>query len=312
MLGGWFTDKTHATSSRKHMVHNDENIVTTQSESSFTSPPSQQDSIRYSGSEQNKLDKSPIPSTPHDAIVNEMNEKIREIELASPSRPMSSVDPGRGDENSHSAGTRSRLADVVYDPFTGQNIGNYVPGDYPESEDDLWTHLKRIRDLQSQIAMMHSQMEGLGTTDRTLRVEQSIGDDEAMNFEEDAKEAKKEEFQKLADRFSGRKDAIDAIMNKVSLKEAIARYCTELSEPGQLEKLSHAINDFHSTREPVFRLGSRRSTLSEQEPGRGKTTLSVGPKVDKREPPLTPTRILHDDISLKETPESMARSLEPT
>lgn len=222
MFGGWFTDRTHATNSRKNVVHNDENIVTTQSESSFTSPPSQQDSIRYSGSEQNELDKSPILSTPHDAIVNEMNEKIREIELASPSRPMPSVDPGRDGENSHPAGehtrTRSRLADNVYDPFTGQSIGNYVPGDYPESEDDLWTHLKRIRDLQSQIAMMHSQMEGLGTNDRSLRVEQSIGDDEAMNFEEDAKEAKKEEFQKLADRFSGRKDAIDAIMNKVSLK----------------------------------------------------------------------------------------------
>lgn len=220
MLGGWFADRTHATDSRKGTVHNDENIVTTQSESSITSLPSQDDSIPYAGSEQNKLDKSPVLSTPHDTIVSEMNEKIREIELGSPSRPMPSVDPERDDGNSQPAGehtrTRTRMADNVYDLFTGHSMGNYVPGEYPESEDDLWTHLKRIRELQSQIAIMHSQMEGLGTTERTLRVEQSIGDDEAMNFEEDAKEAKKEEFQKLADRFSGRKDAIDAIMNKVS------------------------------------------------------------------------------------------------
>lgn len=224
MLGGWFADRTHATDSRKGAVHNDENIVTTLSESSITSLPSQEDSIPYAGSEQNKLDKSPVLSTPHDTIVSEMNEKIREIELGSPSRPMPSVDPERDDGNSQPAGehtrTRTRMADNVYDLFTGHSMGNYVPGEYPESEDDLWTHLKRIRELQSQIAIMHSQMEGLGTTERALRVEQSIGDDEAMNFEEDAKEAKKEEFQKLADRFSGRKDAIDAIMNKVSFKDA--------------------------------------------------------------------------------------------
>lgn len=106
--------------------------------------------------------------------------------------------------------------EAIIDAFSGQNIGLMSPQECDRSQDDMWTHLKQIRGLQIEIAGMHAQMEGLGGNERGPRRRETTGDDDAINVEEEAKAAKAAEFSKLADRFTGRKDAIDAVMAKVS------------------------------------------------------------------------------------------------
>lgn len=110
-----------------------------------------------------------------------------------------------------------KLPENMFDPFDGQSIGLMVQGDFEEAEDDLWTHLSEIRFLQSDIARMHAQMEKLGEIGRTGQAM----DDDAINMEDDAKAAKAAEFAKLSDRFNGRKEAIEAIMQKVCLYQPL-------------------------------------------------------------------------------------------
>ncbi|THH08342.1 hypothetical protein EW145_g2771 [Phellinidium pouzarii] len=158
-----------------------------------------------------------------------------------------------------------------------------VPGEFEEAEDDLWTHLAHIRDLQSEIAKMHSHMEGLGENERLHRPDQTVDDDTAY-----AEEGKAAEFAKLSDRFNGRKDAIDAIMLK-------------------LETLSRAINDFHSSRAPFFRFTS----ISNQHMGAVKSDMEAKTPGDvNSQQPLT--RFLsesHDNLILKGSPDSALPSL---
>lgn len=215
MLGGWLGNKSTASGSKNDDNPNDQNTITTHSQTSLPGPSSQNNSSLFSGLEPQAI--APPLTTPHDAIVNEMNEKIRDLELASTSSRASKPEhDGDTRRTGIQPKTKFRLPDNFYDPFTGQSIGNYTLGEFPESENDLWSHLGKIRNLQCEIAVMHAQMEGLGTSERSLRTEQSMGDEDTMNLEEDVKEAKAEEFRRLANRFSGRKEAIDAIMAKVS------------------------------------------------------------------------------------------------
>lgn len=120
-------------------------------------------------------------------------------------------------------------------------------------DEDLWNHLGRILELQSDIAAMHVQMEGLGARAKAKsqretraldqkaskrgnqhwnyadhgdaagddpgigdRIVEDEGDEVAHDEEAERKKAREEEFARLGDRFTGRKDAIDEIMNKVS------------------------------------------------------------------------------------------------
>ncbi|KAL5534072.1 hypothetical protein ACEPAG_533 [Sanghuangporus baumii] len=160
-------------------------------------------------------------NSPHDAIISQIDNEVRELQDV--------PDPGQ----SSPAKFRNReLPENLYDPFDGQSVGVMVPGEFDEEEDDLWTHLAEIRNLQSDVARMHAQMERLGENDRFYGPEET-GEEETVNVGDETKAEKAAEFTKLSDRFSVRKEAIDAIMQK-------------------LQTLSKSINDFHSSRAPVF------------------------------------------------------------
>lgn len=89
------------------------------------------------------------------------------------------------------------------------------------SQNELWSHLKEIKDLQCEIATMHAKMEGLGGSERKPRRRETTGDDEAINVEEEAKAAKAAEFSNLAKKFTDRRGSIDKVMKKVSLPFAL-------------------------------------------------------------------------------------------
>lgn len=142
--------------------------------------------------------------SPHDVVISRIESEVRELEEAG------------GAKGSTSPKLRNReLPENVYDPFDGQSVGVMVPGEFEEEEDDLWTHLAEIRNLQSDVARLHAQMERLGENDR-FYVPEEVGEEETVNAEDEGKAAKAAEFAKLSDRFSVRKEAIDAIMQKVS------------------------------------------------------------------------------------------------
>ncbi|KAH9937205.1 uncharacterized protein B0H18DRAFT_969566 [Fomitopsis serialis] len=97
----------------------------------------------------------------------------------------------------------------VYEPFTGALAG-------------LWAHLSRIRELQSEIAGMHLQMEGIGSSDArsarraagaTRRATEEW--DDPGEAEEQRNAARDAEFATLAETFRGRRAAIDGIMGKL-------------------------------------------------------------------------------------------------
>lgn len=137
-------------------------------------------------------------------------------------------------------------SEPLFDPFTGAHIGDLVPGEEQQTSDvkqdeELWTQLSQILRLQSDVADMHVKMEGIGlkkpgptpgkmggdgtnrqpatTSARQWgeRAEQGV-DEGAYDEADEAAENKRkleEEFSKLNDNFTGRKDAIDKIMKNV-------------------------------------------------------------------------------------------------
>ena len=135
--------------------------------------------------------------------------------------------------------------DTFYDPFTGALAGLIRPHpldqssegkksdtEFNQAKDELWCHLGKIRELQSHIAGMHVQMEGLGLNDglrggpkRPGAVPPRMGsdsigvDDWTVGGEEetDLKAENTTEFSRLSESFEGRKVAIDGIMDKVRL-----------------------------------------------------------------------------------------------
>lgn len=103
---------------------------------------------------------------------------------------------------------------------------------FDQAKDDLWSHLARIRDLQCEIAGMHVNMEGIGSSEggrggqkrsapaTTARMHtDTIGvGDEWVDAEQEAQareKARDAEFTKLAESFEGRRTAIDDIMCRV-------------------------------------------------------------------------------------------------
>lgn len=97
---------------------------------------------------------------------------------------------------------------------------------FEQTKDELWSHLARIRDLQIEIAGMHSHMEGMSANDASKHKRSTpssgvhtdtIG---AAEWEERVSQQRKKnardaEFTNLAEIFEGRKTAISGIMNKV-------------------------------------------------------------------------------------------------
>ena len=151
---------------------------------------------------------------------------------------------------SPSAGARSAAStpgiphEPLLDPFSGSTVGVVVPKkgtDAPadaaqldQRRDELWARLARIRELQGEVAGMHVQMEGIGLSDArggkrapgavgrvhsdTIPGAEEWGEPEGAPgdaAEEQRKRARDAEFTNLAETFQGRRESIDAIMNKV-------------------------------------------------------------------------------------------------
>ncbi|TFK36973.1 hypothetical protein BDQ12DRAFT_686176 [Crucibulum laeve] len=124
----------------------------------------------------------------------------------------------------------------------------------------MWAHLSRVLDLQSQIARMHVDMEGIGLgkpgdtkgkgkgkngigmgkppgrEGPKMRPRQAStlsqfeadgeheGDEEGVGMADEEAEknkAREDEFAKLADQFEGRKESIADIMNRVRRVNAL-------------------------------------------------------------------------------------------
>jgi len=177
-------------------------------------------------------------STPHDAVLAELfphkpgasadqPETVSEI-------PEVASRKDRAETSHHRSQSPSRTP--LHDPFAGSLIGLSIQddGDHartnPEArKEDLWSHMANVRDIQTQIANMHVTMENIGLghqADHRLSVERvhSTVPSEGEKWEdavegEDAeakeKDAREQEFTKLANKFHGRKEATENIMTKV-------------------------------------------------------------------------------------------------
>ncbi|EKM48511.1 uncharacterized protein PHACADRAFT_33847 [Phanerochaete carnosa HHB-10118-sp] len=178
-------------------------------------------------------------STPHDAVLAELQGRTPKVGSSQLSGPavMSSASPERAQDAGASPTQTSPLTEAspepVYDPFSG-GLAYVLPprtppdgdaGEFGQSTDELWAQLSRIRELQSEIAGMHVQMEGMGAADgRVLRkahartptdnVHSGEWPDPAEE-EEDRKRERDTQFANLTQAFEGRHASIDNIMNKV-------------------------------------------------------------------------------------------------
>lgn len=146
--------------------------------------------------------------------------------------------------------------EIMYDPSTGQRLHDYGPSPARSGADEeLWSQLSHILELQSEIAKMHVNMENVGSRGarghngsvdpergakadaarsetgkgKHRRRNESLGEQEEDNETDEATEGeesdgdgdvfgkknREEEFTRLAERFASRKVAIDSVMEKV-------------------------------------------------------------------------------------------------
>lgn len=222
-----------------------------QADSSMAAAAGEHTQMQHDGSETDSLRPSlnkataVALSTPHDAVLAELHGQRSPVV---PSGAIADSDtPGASKlhalqtaDISSAALLRSAasspVSENVFDPFTGVAVGimsqingkdGHADPGFEQTKDELWSHLARIRDLQIEIAGMHSQMEGMGTNDtskhkRAAPSSAGVHSDTigAAEWEEHASQEHKKssrdaEFTNLAEIFEGRRAAIDGIMNKV-------------------------------------------------------------------------------------------------
>ena len=155
--------------------------------------------------------------------------------------------------------------EILHDPFEGKSLGTLVPPNpilRPEAHtnlseaarknEELWTHLSRVLELQSKVATMHVEMEGIrgrpgeGKGKGGLKTGRSWeegmgmgvrsratsmaggggGEDEGVGVEGDEEaeknKAREEEFANLAEKFEGTKDSINDIMSTVRFQPLLS------------------------------------------------------------------------------------------
>ena len=204
-------------------------------------------------------------ATPHDAVLSELQGTRDGTPFPKPDSsrlaPRLSVIPSVGSLErtdrtaSPDVGARTAtstpgvLHEPLLDPFSGNVAGVMVPKKdsdrdpssslFDQRRDELWAGLASIRELQSEVASMHVQMEGIGLNDvRGGKRAAGVGgrvhsdaipvaeewdepDGAADAIEEQRKRARDAEFTNLTETFKGRREAIDAIMNKVHSSYAV-------------------------------------------------------------------------------------------
>ncbi|KAI1793819.1 hypothetical protein LXA43DRAFT_1119974 [Ganoderma leucocontextum] len=266
-------------------------------------------------------------ATPHDAVLAELQGTRRDgssnsVHNADQSRhaPRLSVIPSVGslERTATPSAGRSRSAtstpgathEQLIDPFSGNVVGIMVPkkntaerdaiaSQFDQRRDELWARFSSIRELQSEVASLHVQMEGIGLNDmRGGKRAAGVGarmhadaipvveewdepDGAADAVEEQRKRARDAEFTNLAETFKGRREAIDAIMNKacVRLKLHGRQACAErLLPPIKLGDLSEALTTFHDLPTPVMGFAASRANTKDSMP------TSTSPDCELRSP----------------------------
>ena len=207
MFTNWFSEKPGSSAPKNDGIDNSDKKTSVLSSSAAAIPP-------ISNPPDPQHTTLPSHISPHDAVIARIDNELQGLKVAAAVNtsedPNSSTRPGE----TSPAKLKSRiLPENMYDPFDGQSIGLMVPGEFEEEENDLWSHLAQIRDLQSDIARLHAQMERLGDSGR-FGIEQAA-EEETINVEDEGKAAKAAEFAKLSEQFNERKDAIDTVMAKV-------------------------------------------------------------------------------------------------
>ena len=190
-------------------------------------------------------------STPHDAVLAEIHGHTPRLDASKPAADTSQGAADQGPEGSVQATSLSTGAapEPVYDPFSGglayilpprspsEQGAESVAPNFQQSKDELWSQLGRIRELQSEIAVMHVQMEGVGNGDGRVPkkvhtrtpTDNIMGEDwpDPGQEEEDKKRARDAEFANLAQAFEGRHTSVDTIMKKVYISSGICYLVTD-------------------------------------------------------------------------------------
>ncbi|KAJ7103364.1 hypothetical protein B0H15DRAFT_208975 [Mycena belliarum] len=209
-----------------------------------------------------KANQNPIHrpvETPHDQILGKIYNE----------QGQSNVDDG---SNGFASRTSVLDTNAIYDPFDASFIGSLVTPDenlQPEENgklndsaknEELWSHLSRVLELQNQISVMHLDMEGIGlnasdpkgkgkgTRSRATSVTRVVIDDvegeEGIGGKRDEEaernKAREEQFLNLSGQFRGKKKAINSIMSK-------------------LDSLSQAVTEFHALQAPKIDFPSSRN-----------------------------------------------------
>lgn len=167
---------------------------------------------------------------PHDNNINEIKAGLRQVE---------SLTQVRLNALATSEHTSERPpAEALFDPATGEQRGAFdtsnlvlpsegtAPFEHVTAEqasDEVWSHLARIRELQSDIARMHAHMEGIGDNTHVLDldVDADIDLDSVPTQEEEEAVKRQKEFEKLPRRFTGRSENINAVMTKVRTSNTV-------------------------------------------------------------------------------------------
>lgn len=179
-------------------------------------------------------------STPHDAVLAELFSykpgQVADQPGAVPAVPEVAPRRDEAETNHHRSQSPSRTP--LHDPFAGSLIGLSVQDDgdhahndrtnFEARKEDLWSHMANIREIQTQLANMHVAMENIGlghqadqlSVGRAHSTVPSEGEkwEDAVEGEDDEakeKDAREQEFTKLANKFHGRKEATENIMTKV-------------------------------------------------------------------------------------------------
>ncbi|KZT30900.1 hypothetical protein NEOLEDRAFT_1174260 [Neolentinus lepideus HHB14362 ss-1] len=260
-----------------------------------------------------------VLSNPHDSILADLTTRGRDptpsVKSSAGVQQGSPVQHGQQEQDPSSVSPALTVPipvpETIYDPFTGAALGTIhapestVLEDPEATRDQLWSHLSQIRELQSDIAAMHVAMEKIGQPDgkrnrkgkaeriataaSRLRERESVWDTEGegetepeLDTDKEKKKAKDEEFDRLADRFTGRKEAINEIMNK-------------------LDKLSQAVTEFHALREPSIDFSASHTNTATTDPT--PTTSPVAHSATgAASPPSVPVDLTEDIFSTSKPP----------
>jgi hypothetical protein len=176
-------------------------------------------------------------STPHDAVLAELHGRTPKFDVSKQSADTNQSPPEGARDGTSQTGSATS-PEPVYDPFSGglayilsqssppDQTGEVGTANFEQSKNELWSQLGRIRELQSEIAVMHVQMEGIGGGDgRMLKkaahartpTDNILGEEwpDPAEEEEDKWRERDAEFANLAQAFEGRHASIDNIMDKV-------------------------------------------------------------------------------------------------